>query len=62
MARICARPNCSNVVSHYKAVGEVTLYLEKSIDPKDGLMLQVKGEICGNCSVDLAEWWNRGKK
>jgi hypothetical protein len=63
MARICARPNCSNVVSQFKALGEVSLYLESApTNDMDGLMVQADGLICGSCSVDLAEWWNRGKK
>jgi hypothetical protein len=62
MAKICARPNCSNVVSQFKALGEVTLYLEKSPDPSLDVMVQASGLVCGNCSVDLADWWLRGKK
>lgn len=60
MARICARPNCSGVVSFAKATGFVKLDLEKSADSNE--LLLVDAVICGNCSVDLIEWWNRGKK
>jgi hypothetical protein len=62
MATICARPNCNKVVSQFKSLGIVSLRLESQFS-ENGPVLAVddRGEICGNCSVDLADWWLRGK-
>lgn len=60
MARVCARPNCDGVVSFDKATGFVKLDLERSVDSNE--LVIVDALICANCSVDLIEWWNRGKK
>ena len=61
--RPCDRPGCNNPATDANAVGEVTLYLEKSTDIKNGVMVDVEdAKICATCSVDLGEWWNRGKK
>lgn len=63
MARICARPNCNNELNErFNALGEVTLYLESSPDVKVKPLIVPGLTVCGNCSVDLIEWWNRGKK
>ena len=64
MARACARPNCNNVVSQFKALGLVSLRLESRYDQEEGPVMAVdeRGEICAGCSSDLADWWLRGKK
>lgn len=56
MARVCARPNCSNVVTFIRAIGNVTLDLERRPED-DGPHITVHGEICAQCTNDLVDWW-----
>lgn len=59
----CIRPGCKAGVSTDNAIGTVILNLESRYDLMGSDVAAIAhGEICGNCSVDLAEWWNRGKK
>jgi hypothetical protein len=58
----CIRPNCNGEVNFKNAYGNVTLELENSPAEDARLAVATQGRICGNCSVDLAEWWNRGKR
>jgi hypothetical protein len=58
----CLRPNCDGVVDFSKAYGNVELELERSPEADASLAVLANGRVCANCSVDLAEWWNRGKK
>lgn len=59
ITRECIRPDCTNRVSEFQAIGTVDLFLERRVQEP---VVNLQGEICAGCSNDLADWWNRGKK